>query len=164
MDVDLTEYVVTRWYRAPEIMLSEAGYSRGVDNWAAGCVLGELLGRTPLFAGEDYLNQLQKIIEVKGTPTAAETAALTTSGSTQASTYVKSLGERQRQEWSAVLPSATPLSLDLLDSLLQYDPARRLDSEGGLGTTNLLSQLSFSAFLFLSFSPPPSPLCVCVCV
>jgi mitogen-activated protein kinase 1/3 len=138
----LTEYVVTRWYRAPEIMLSEAGYSEGVDNWAAGCVLGELLGRTPLFAGEDYLNQLQKIIEVKGTPTAAEMATLvpnSTPSASQAMTFVESLGSRVAQPWSAVLPSATSLAVALLDALLKYDPSARLGAAGGLAHPYLVA-------------------------
>ena len=136
----LTEYVVTRWYRAPEIMLSEAGYSEGVDNWAAGCVLGELLGRTPLFAGEDYLNQLQKIIEVKGTPSEAEMATLVPrSTSSQAMKFVESLGSRVAQPWSAVLPSATPLAVEFLDALLKYDPSARLDAAGGLAHPYLVA-------------------------
>jgi|TARA_B110000208_G_C11694007_1_gene403407 mitogen-activated protein kinase 1/3 len=56
---DLTEYVVTRWYRAPEIMLSEDDYSMAVDLWSCGCILAELLGRKPIFPGEDYIHQLQ---------------------------------------------------------------------------------------------------------
>ena len=65
---DLTEYVVTRWYRAPEIMLSEDDYSMAVDLWSCGCILAELLGRKPIFPGEDYIHQLQCIVEILGTP------------------------------------------------------------------------------------------------
>ena len=63
---DLTEYVVTRWYRAPEIMLSEDDYSMAVDLWSCGCILAELLGRKPIFPGEDYIHQLQCIVEILG--------------------------------------------------------------------------------------------------
>jgi serine/threonine protein kinase len=56
---DLTEYVVTRWYRAPEIMLACQEYSKAVDIWSIGCIFAELLARTPLFPGEDYVQQLQ---------------------------------------------------------------------------------------------------------
>jgi serine/threonine protein kinase len=48
---DLTEYVVTRWYRAPEIMLSSCNYTKAVDVWSAGCIMAEMLMRKPLFPG-----------------------------------------------------------------------------------------------------------------
>ena len=49
---DLTEYVVTRWYRAPEIMLSCQDYTTAIDVWSVGCIFGEMLGRKPLFPGK----------------------------------------------------------------------------------------------------------------
>jgi mitogen-activated protein kinase 1/3 len=51
-----TEYVVTRWYRAPEVILNASEYSKAVDIYSVGCILAELLGRTPLFPGENYLD------------------------------------------------------------------------------------------------------------
>ena len=49
---------MTRWYRAPEIMLSNAEYTCAVDVWSAGCIFGEMLGRRPLFPGNDYIHQV----------------------------------------------------------------------------------------------------------
>ena len=69
---DLTEYVVTRWYRAPEIMLSSQEYSKSIDIWAAGCIFGEMLGRKPMFPGNDYIHQLKFITKTIGTPTSEE--------------------------------------------------------------------------------------------
>lgn len=54
----LTEYVVTRWYRAPEIMLACHEYDKPVDVWSTGCILAELLARKPYFPGEDYIDQV----------------------------------------------------------------------------------------------------------
>ena len=68
----LTEYVVTRWYRAPEIMLSCQEYTKAIDIWSVGCIFGELLGRKPLFPGDDYIHQLQIICDIIGTPTEEE--------------------------------------------------------------------------------------------
>ena len=65
---DLTEYVITRWYRAPEVILCPSHYSKAVDIWGVGCIFAELLGRQPLFPGDHYLDQIQKIIAVTGTP------------------------------------------------------------------------------------------------
>ena len=55
----MTEYVATRWYRAPELMLSLSEYSQAIDIWSVGCIFAEMLGRKPLFPGTNYLNQLQ---------------------------------------------------------------------------------------------------------
>jgi len=64
----MTEYVATRWYRAPEIMLALRRYGTAIDVWSIGCILGELLLGRPLFKGKDYVDQLNKILEVLGTP------------------------------------------------------------------------------------------------
>lgn len=53
---NLTEYVDTRWYRAPEVILNASAYTKSVDVWSSGCILAELLGRSPLFPGSDYLD------------------------------------------------------------------------------------------------------------
>lgn len=63
---DLTEYVVTRFYRAPEVMLCSHQYSKAIDIWSAGCCLGELVSKKYLFPGENYLNQIKVIIELLG--------------------------------------------------------------------------------------------------
>lgn len=60
----LTEYVVTRWYRAPEVLLSGGKYTASIDVWSVGCILAELLLRKPLFPGDNYLHQLQIIVQV----------------------------------------------------------------------------------------------------
>ena len=55
----MTEYVATRWYRAPELMLSMHQFTHGIDIWSVGCIFAEMLGRRPIFPGSNYLNQLQ---------------------------------------------------------------------------------------------------------
>ena len=61
--------VVTRWYRAPELLFGARLYSTGVDIWAVGCILAEMLIKTPLLQGDSDLGQLSKIFEVCGSPT-----------------------------------------------------------------------------------------------
>lgn len=61
--------MVTRWYRAPEVILNASEYTKAVDIWSVGCIMAELYGRQPLFPGEDFLDQVQRIISVLGTPT-----------------------------------------------------------------------------------------------
>merc|ERR1719454_306747 len=60
-DVDLTQYVVTRWYRAPEIVLKAGCYTKAIDTWSVGCIVFEMLTNTVLFKGKDYLDQVKSI-------------------------------------------------------------------------------------------------------
>ena len=62
----MTDYVATRWYRAPELLLSGGIYGPEVDYWAIGCIMGELADGNPMFAGEDEVDQLDCIIKILG--------------------------------------------------------------------------------------------------
>ncbi|KIH60785.1 hypothetical protein ANCDUO_08952 [Ancylostoma duodenale] len=69
-DHEMTGYVATRWYRAPEIMLNWMHYTQTVDVWSVGCILAELVSRKPMFPGDDHIDQLTRIMGVVGTPSA----------------------------------------------------------------------------------------------
>ena len=71
----LTDYVATRWYRAPEILLGSTSYTKGVDMWAVGCIVAEMFYGKPLLPGTSTMNQLEKIVQVCGKPSAADVAA-----------------------------------------------------------------------------------------
>lgn len=64
----MTEYVVTRYYRAPEIMLSSHEYTKAVDVWSTGCSFGEVLSGKVLFPGQNYIEQIVLIINMRGSP------------------------------------------------------------------------------------------------
>ena len=64
----MTEYVVTRWYRAPELLLNAECYTPAIDMWSVGCIIAEMLGRRPAFPGKDYLDQLKLIVRALGAP------------------------------------------------------------------------------------------------
>lgn len=66
----LTDYVATRWYRAPEILLGSNKYTKGVDMWSLGCILAELLMGKPVFPGTSTIDQLDRVLQVTGKPTA----------------------------------------------------------------------------------------------
>jgi len=68
----LTDYVATRWYRAPEILLGSNKYTKGVDMWSMGCILAELILGKPFFPGTSTLNQLDRVLEVTGRPTTSD--------------------------------------------------------------------------------------------
>ncbi len=64
----MTDYVTTRWYRAPEIIVGWCTYSAAVDMWAVGCIIAELIMRTPIFPGADTMKQLESICRILGKP------------------------------------------------------------------------------------------------
>uniref|UniRef100_A0A8C1YRK9 mitogen-activated protein kinase n=1 Tax=Cyprinus carpio TaxID=7962 RepID=A0A8C1YRK9_CYPCA len=67
-DDEMTGYVATRWYRAPEIMLNWMHYNMTVDIWSVGCIMAELLTGRTLFPGTDHIDQLKLIMLLVGTP------------------------------------------------------------------------------------------------
>eukprot|EP00884_Botryococcus_braunii_P016956 jgi/Botrbrau1/3944/Bobra.0365s0019.1 len=133
----MTEYVVTRWYRAPELLLSCEQYTAAIDVWSVGCILAELLQRKPLFAGKDYIDQLKLIIKLLGSPTDAE---LTFISSVKARAYIKALPAAVRPSFRSIFPDASPKAVDLLEQMLQFDPRQRITVEEAL-KHDWLSQL-----------------------
>jgi len=125
----MTEYVATRWYRAPEIMLSFANYSTSIDIWSVGCILAECLGGKPIFRGRDYVDQLSQILNCLGTP---KEDALRRVGSPRAQDYIRSLPIKPRIPFNSLYPHANPLAIDLLGQMLCFDPAQRISCEDAL--------------------------------
>ncbi|KAH7102163.1 kinase-like protein [Auriculariales sp. MPI-PUGE-AT-0066] len=117
------------WYRAPEIMLSYANYTTSIDVWSVGCILAELLGGKPIFKGRDYVDQLNQILHLLGTPTED---TLRRVGSPRAQDYIRSLPIKPRVPFSTLYPHANPLALELLAQLLHFDPAKRVSAEQAL--------------------------------
>lgn len=104
-ELRMTEYVATRWYRAPEIMLSNRRYTTAIDVWSIGCILGELLGGKPMFKGKDYVDQLNLILGVLGTP---DDETLLTMSSEKARVYLRTLPHSPVMPFEQVLPNADP--------------------------------------------------------
>ncbi|GAB0181136.1 mitogen-activated protein kinase 15 [Grus japonensis] len=126
----LTEYVATRWYRAPEILLSSRSYTKGVDMWSIGCILGELLLGKPLFPGTSTVNQIEQILRVIPAPSPEDILAIQ---SDYRASVVNCMSSRQRVTFEEILPSSTPLpALDLLKKLLVFNPDKRLTAEEAL--------------------------------
>ena len=121
-----TEYVVTRWYRAPEVILNASEYTKAIDVWSIGCILAELLGRTALFPGDNYLDQIQRVISVLGTPSYEDIAYISNE---KAIDFIKSLPRRSRQSFSTIFPDTNPLALDLLKKMLTFNPEYMLSVE-----------------------------------
>lgn len=121
----MTEYVATRWYRAPELMLSLHHYSLAIDLWSVGCIFGEMLGRRQMFPGKNYVHQLQLILSVLGTP---PESIVSTIGSDRVRSYVRSLPSKTAEPLAALYPQAEPNALDLLAAMLRFDPRERISA------------------------------------
>ncbi|TFK51747.1 Pkinase-domain-containing protein [Heliocybe sulcata] len=119
----LTEYVATRWYRAPELMLAFRQYNTGIDVWSIGCIFAELLMAKPLFKGKDYVDQLNKILDVLGTP---DDEVIRRIGSDRAQAYIRSLPFKKTVRFQKLFPNADPQAIELLTQMLTFDPAARM--------------------------------------
>ncbi|GAB2242733.1 hypothetical protein Droror1_Dr00019508 [Drosera rotundifolia] len=119
----MTEYVVTRWYRAPELLLNCSEYTAAIDIWSVGCIIMEIIGREPIFPGKDYMQQLGLITQLLGSP---EDADLEFLKSANAKNYVKQLPWSQKKSFSQIFPKASPLVLDLAEQMLVFDPSKRI--------------------------------------
>lgn len=127
----MTEYVATRWYRAPEIMLTFQEYTTAIDVWSVGCILAEMLVGRPLFPGRDYHNQLWLIIEVLGTPNMEDYYNIKLK---RAREYIRSLPFVKKVPFANLFNSESinPLAIDLLENLLVFNPAKRITVDNAL--------------------------------
>lgn len=124
----LTQLVVTLWYRAPEILLGAKEYSTAIDMWSVGCIFAELLLKEPLFQAKNELELISMIFKLLGPPTPTnwpDYHSLPLSSSISIPQQVRSL----RQKFGHIITSA---GVDLLSSLLAYDPEQRLSAEEAL--------------------------------
>lgn len=125
----LTDYVATRWYRAPEILLGSTKYTYGVDMWSTGCILGELLLGKPIFPGTSTMNQLDRIMEVTGKPSPEDVDAV---DSPFAATMMETCTVSKSRSVEEIFPGASPEAADLLRKLLVFNPNKRLSPEQAL--------------------------------
>jgi len=120
----LTDYVATRWYRAPEILLGSTAYNKAVDMWAVGCILGEMLTGRPIFPGSSTMNQLEKIVELTGIPTKEDLEQGIKSPF--AATMIESLPALQQQRrMEDVFPNASSDAIDLMQKCMHFNPLKR---------------------------------------
>ncbi|GAA5990243.1 hypothetical protein JCM11641_001796 [Rhodosporidiobolus odoratus] len=122
----MTCQVVTRWYRCPELLLGARSYSTGVDQWAAGCILAELMLRVPFMAAESDIEQLNVIFSALGTPDEGLWPGL--SKLSNGAVWEK----KPRSDLKMLFSAASPEAVDLLEKLLMYDPRRRITAKASL--------------------------------
>jgi mitogen-activated protein kinase 1/3 len=120
------EFVGSRWYRAPEVMLTPGNNTTAIDMWSIGCILAEMLSCKPLFPGKNFWHQLTLIFDVLGTPTVEDTEWIS-SELTRAE--IRSLPFKSKIQWKNIFPRASDLALDLLERMLTFDPLKRISAQ-----------------------------------
>ncbi|KAI9018211.1 CMGC/MAPK/ERK protein kinase [Hyaloraphidium curvatum] len=130
----MTEYVATRWFRAPEVMMTAGEYNEAMDLWSVGCILAEFLGGKPIFKGRTYLDTLNQIISVLGTPSDVTLRRVVSNpdAGNRILSYMRTLEWQPKTDLAARYPKANPLAVDLLEKLLRWDPSERLTVDGVL--------------------------------
>ncbi|KAM9377895.1 mitogen-activated protein kinase 12 [Pholidichthys leucotaenia] len=121
-DSEMTGYVVTRWYRAPEVILNWMHYTQTVDIWSVGCIMAEMLQGKPLFKGSDHLDQLTEIMKVTGTPTQEFISKLE---SEEAKNYIKSLPKVEKKDLQKLFSMTNPNAVSVMERMLLLDPEKR---------------------------------------
>ncbi|KAA0190979.1 extracellular signal-regulated kinase 2 [Fasciolopsis buskii] len=126
-DPELTEYVATRWYRAPEILLASSRYTKFVDMWSLGCILGEMLRGKPLFPGSSTINQIERIVSVVDKPSDEDIASLHSEYGR--SILAKAFQKPRRPIETFLGADVDRNAVDLLKKLLILNPSKRLTVE-----------------------------------
>ncbi|XP_028459169.1 serine/threonine-protein kinase ICK isoform X2 [Perca flavescens] len=116
-----TDYVSTRWYRAPEVLLRSTSYSSPIDQWAIGCIMAELYTLRPLFPGSSEVDTIFKVCQVLGTPKKNDWP--------EAYHLASAMNFRWPQcvpsNLKTLIPNASPEAIHLMTDLLQWDPKKR---------------------------------------
>lgn len=125
----VSDYIATRWYRAPEIVLGSKGYDKAVDMWSAGCILAEILLDKVLFAGKSSLNQMELFVRLLGRPSESEIKAMKISNSNN---LLDQCEGKKRKSISELFSDCEDNAVDLIRKLLLYNPEKRITVEEAL--------------------------------
>lgn len=128
-DPQMTGYVSTRYYRAPEIMLTWQKYDTEVDIWSVGCIFAEMIEGKPLFPGKDHVHQFSIITELLGSP---PSGVIDTICSENTLKFVQSLPHREAIPFTERFANVEPDAVDLLSKILVFDSKKRITAVDAL--------------------------------
>ncbi|KAF9097115.1 Cyclin-dependent kinase 3 [Mortierella sp. GBA35] len=122
-----THEVITLWYRAPEILMGSRHYSTAVDMWSVGCIFAEMITKKPLFPGDSEIDEMFKIFKILGTPN--ETVW---PGVSELKDWNPEFPKWARKDLREQVPGLNDEGLDLLEQMIDYNPARRISAKRAL--------------------------------
>jgi len=139
---DMTGYVVTRYYRAPEVITRWQAYNKQIDIWSTACIVAELMTGEVLFKGGDHIKQVVKITQLCGTPGEKFLSSLEPNSQNFMRNHLASFPRMNFHEYfgpriarrikettgcseSEAMQQVNPQAIDFLDTLLKFDPAER---------------------------------------
>ena len=126
----MTDYISTRWYRAPELLWGAEHYTSAVDMWSIGCIFAELLLRRPFLPGDDTENQLELIVNWLGQP---ESSFFQTFNDGRMTEIFKEMdNQNDHGDFEGTFSSWEPVAVDLLRKMLRYNPVERITIEDAL--------------------------------
>jgi renal tumor antigen len=124
-----TEYISTRWYRAPECLLTDGYYGYKMDMWGVGCVMFEVIALFPLFPGTNELDQITKVHKVLGSPSAELLAKF----KEHAASHIDfNFPQYEATGIAKMIPHTSAECVDLIEKLIDYDPDTRLSARQAL--------------------------------
>lgn len=128
---NMTDYVATRWYRAPELLLANESYDAKIDVWSVGCILAEMYLRKPFLMGTDWKNQLYLIVNLLGTP---EDEDLDFIENEKAKIFLQNYPYKEGDRFDGTFSDikADDKGLDLLKKMLIFDPRKRISVQDAL--------------------------------
>lgn len=127
---NLTQYVSTRWYRAPELLFSLPQYDTKADMWSAGCILAEMLLRRQIFPGKDGISQVKMLVYYMGTP---DEGMMSRIRSKTTRDWIESCGLKSPLPFEAIFPKASSEARSTAQKLLQLSPWQRQSAKEALG-------------------------------
>ncbi|KAJ4878028.1 Mitogen-activated protein kinase 17 [Raphanus sativus] len=125
-----TDYVATRWYRAPELCGSfYSNYTPAIDMWSVGCIFAEMLTGKPLFPGKNVVHQLELVTDLLGTPSPITLSRIRNE---KARKYLSNMRRKEAVPFTHKFPNVDPVALKLLQRLVAFDPKDRPSAEEAL--------------------------------
>ena len=136
----LTDYICTRWYRAPECVLKSKNYDEKIDIWALGCIMAELYNLKPLFPGQSEFDQIEKIVKILGTPKYDQWPE----GYRLMENLNMQFPNCNRKDLRNLFFDISDEGINFLEYIFQYDPAKRPSANDLLGHPYLNNNLSLN--------------------